>query len=157
MSVHDETTRTVSPGQFDGPRFVEFSFRSDSNIGDDHSPPRPGPYVDDSEPDIVYEGAQKNNGDIVTIGVHELDLNERCSVFADDDREKVFVSVEFLDFPLEALETPYALPKGTPNTKYSFNFQQGSSRWTREKNILVFLSSQIIPLRLLSENDNWPS
>ncbi|CAF1517290.1 unnamed protein product, partial [Rotaria sordida] len=58
-----------------------------------------------------------------TIGVHDLVLNDKCSVFDNDNCEKVFVSVEFLDYPQEALETPYALVKGEPNTKYSFNFQ----------------------------------
>lgn len=63
----------------------------------------------------------------MTIGVHKLSLNDRCPVFDDDEHEKVFVSVEFLDFPPEELETPYALPKGVPNSNYSFNFQKSSS------------------------------
>jgi hypothetical protein len=67
----------------------------------------------------------KKRDDIVTIGVHDLVLNEDCPVFDDDKCEKVFVSVEFLDYKAEDLETPYALDKGEPNTKYSFNFQTG--------------------------------
>lgn len=88
-------------------------------------------YVDDSDPDIVYQNnttpTNKRGDDVVTIGVHDLVLNENCSVFDKNECEKVFVSVEFLDYPAEELETPYALPKGEPNTKYSFNFQKGLS------------------------------
>ncbi|CAF4197807.1 unnamed protein product, partial [Rotaria sordida] len=84
-------------------------------------------YVDNSESDIVYQismsKSTKKGDDVVTIGVHELVLNEKCPVFDDDNCEKVFVSVEFLDYPAEYLETPYALVKGEPNTKYSFDFQ----------------------------------
>ncbi|CAF2968203.1 unnamed protein product [Rotaria sp. Silwood2] len=107
-----ETSRTVSPVSSD--EVVNPSVAAT-------------PYVDDSEPDIVYQTSisrnPKKGDDIVTIGVHDLVLNNRCSVFDDDNCEKVFVSVEFLDYPAEALETPYALVKGEPNTKYSFNFQ----------------------------------
>jgi len=67
----------------------------------------------------------KKQDDIVTIGVHELVLNEKCSVFDDDNCEKVFVSVEFLNYAPEELETPLSLVKGEPNKKYSFNFQKG--------------------------------
>jgi len=85
-------------------------------------------YVDESDPDIIYQRATpvntKKRDDVVTIGVHTLVLNEKCSVFDDDNCEKVFVGVEFLDYPPEELETPYALVKGEPNTKYSFNFQK---------------------------------
>ena len=88
-------------------------------------------YVDESDPDIIYQNSMrstdKHQEDTVTIGVHELVLNENCPVFEDDNCEKVFVGVEFLDYPAEELETPYALPKGEPNTKYSFNFQKGLS------------------------------
>ncbi|CAF0822799.1 unnamed protein product [Rotaria sordida] len=84
-------------------------------------------YVDESDPDIIYQTSTPKNtkkeNDVVTIGVHDLVLNDKCSVFDNDNCEKVFVSVEFLDYPQEALETPYALVKGEPNTKYSFNFQ----------------------------------
>jgi hypothetical protein len=71
--------------------------------------------------------SNRKRDDIVTIGVHDLVLNERCTVFDDDNCEKVFVSVEFLDYPAQDLETPLALPKVEPNTKYSFNFQKGFS------------------------------
>jgi hypothetical protein len=85
-------------------------------------------YVDESDPDIVYHGSAPSNtkkaDDVVTIGVHELVLNEKCPVFENDDCEKVFVSVEFLDYPPEQLETPLSLVKGEPNKKYSFNFQK---------------------------------
>lgn len=85
-------------------------------------------YVDDSDPDIVYHGSTpsttKKKDDIVTIGVQDLVLNEKCSVFNDDECEKVFVSVEFLNYPPEELETPLSLAKGEPNKKYSFNFQK---------------------------------
>ena len=78
---------------------------------------------------LIYHSTTSTNpkkrDDIVTIGVHDLVLNENCSVFDDENCEKVFVGVEFLDYPAEQLETPYALVKGEPNTKYSFNFQTG--------------------------------
>lgn len=84
-------------------------------------------YVDESDPDIIYPQSMptttKRPDDIVTIGVHDLTLNENCPVFTDDNCEKVFVSVEFLDYTGENLETPYALVKGEPNVKHSFNFQ----------------------------------
>jgi hypothetical protein len=87
--------------------------------------------VEESDQDIVYNGTAaartRRSADAVTIGVHELTLNEKCSIFEDDRCEKVFVSVEFLNYPADQLETPYALPKGEPNTKYSFNFQTGES------------------------------
>ena len=92
------------------------------------APPVSMRYVDDSDPDIVYHSSMPANAkkadDVVTIGVHDLTLNERCAVFEDDDCEKVFVSVEFLDYPAEELETPLSLVKGEPNKKYSFNFQK---------------------------------
>jgi hypothetical protein len=67
----------------------------------------------------------KKQDDVVTIGVHELELNEKCSVFGDETCDKVFVSVEFLNYPAEELETPVSLAIGEPNQKYSFNFQKG--------------------------------
>jgi hypothetical protein len=85
-------------------------------------------YVDESDPDIGYQSSMpsstKKADDVVTIGVHELVLNEKCPVFYDDNFEKVFVSVDFLDYPVEELETPLSLLKGKPNKKYSFNFQK---------------------------------
>ena len=96
-------------------------------------------YVDDSDPDIVYQNnttpTNRKGDDVVTIGVHDLVLNKNCSVFDKNECEKVFVSVEFLDYPAEELETPYALPKGEPNTKYSFNFQKGLSFFFTEINL----------------------
>ncbi|CAF3169233.1 unnamed protein product [Rotaria socialis] len=111
-----ETSRTVSPDSYD----------------DVDNPPIPTTrYVDESDPDIVYQGSTPINSkkldDTVTIGVHELVLNDKCSVFADDNCEKVFVSVEFLNYPAEDLETPYALPKGEPKQRHSFNFQTDCS------------------------------
>ncbi|CAF1261553.1 unnamed protein product [Rotaria sp. Silwood1] len=114
--VHSETSGTVSPGS------------SDDVVNPSNATT---PYVDDSEPDIIYQPSMSRNtkkgDDVVTIGVHDLILTDRCSVFDDENCEKVFVSVEFLDYPAEDLETPYALVKGTPNTKYSFNFQTDCS------------------------------
>lgn len=85
-------------------------------------------YVDESDPDIIYQSTSTANSkkadDVVTIGVHDLVLNDRCNVFDDDDYEKVFVSVEFLNYQ-EELETPLSLIKGEPNKKLSFNFQKG--------------------------------
>ncbi len=69
----------------------------------------------------------------MTIGVHDLVLNEKCSVFADETCEKVFVSVEFLNYPPEELETPLSLIKGEPNKKYSFNFQKDCPIRDQEK------------------------
>lgn len=91
-------------------------------------------YVDDSDPDIIYHGSTpsttKKKDDVVTIGVHDLVLNDKCSVFEDENCEKVFVSVEFLNYPPEELETPLSLVKGEPNKKYSFNFQKGSKKFS---------------------------
>jgi hypothetical protein len=101
-------------------------------------------YVDESDPDIVYHRTTpvntKKRDDVVTIGVHTLVLNENCSVFDDENCEKVFVGVEFLDYPPEELETPYALVKGEPNTKYSFNFQTSSINF-----MIYFYKKQKIP------------
>ena len=101
----------------------------ESQHDDDDAPNIPGRYVDESDPDIVYQNLRSRRAekreDIITLGVHELSLNENCSVFDNNDCEKVFVSVDFLDYPPEELETPYSLDKGEPNTKYSFNFQKG--------------------------------
>lgn len=88
------------------------------------------PYVDESDPDIVYRGttsaSSTKRDDVVTIGVRDLVLNNRCPIFDNDDAEKVFVSVNFLDFPLHELETPYSLAKDKPNTTYNFGFQKGT-------------------------------
>jgi len=70
----------------------------------------------------------KKQDDVVTIGVHDLVLNDKCSVFDDENCEKVYVSVEFLNYPPEDLETPLSLVKGEPNKNYSFNFQKGFFR-----------------------------
>ncbi|CAF1246828.1 unnamed protein product, partial [Didymodactylos carnosus] len=66
---------------------------------------------------------KKRLRDNVTIGVHELVLNDRCPIFHDANCEKVFISVEFLNYT-EELETPCSLQKCDPNVKYSFNFQK---------------------------------
>lgn len=96
------------------------------------------PYVDESDPDIIYQSTSTTNSkkadDVVTIGVHELVLNEQCSVFDNDDCETVFVSVEFLNYQAE-LETPLSLIKGEPNKKLSFNFQKGFHIDSVSKNI----------------------
>jgi len=86
-------------------------------------------YFVESDPYIIYHSSMPANtkkaDDVVTIGVHELVLNEKCSVFDDENCEKVFVSVEFLNYPPEELETPLSLAIGEPNQNYSFNFQKG--------------------------------
>ncbi|CAF0993231.1 unnamed protein product [Didymodactylos carnosus] len=63
--------------------------------------------------------------DRVTLGVHDLVLYDHCSIFDDNDYEKIYVSIEFLNYPSEELETPYSLPKEVPYTTYTFNFQKG--------------------------------
>lgn len=96
----------------------------------DNIPIASKPYVDESDPDIIYQSTSTSNSkkadDVVTIGVHDLVLNDQCPVFDNDDCEKVFVSVEFLKYQ-EELETPLSLIKGEPNKKLSFNFQKGLS------------------------------
>ncbi|UJR37682.1 hypothetical protein I4U23_030377 [Adineta vaga] len=110
-SIPDETNRTISPESSD----VETGPITSTRV------------VDESDPDIIYQSTASANSnkqeDVVTIGVNDLVLNENCPIFDDDNCEKVFVSVEFLDYEKE-LETPYSLVKGEPNTKYSFGFQE---------------------------------
>ena len=114
---------------------LTFVFHLESVDEDHSSPVITTPYVDESESDIVYQASiaanAKRRGDIVTIGIHDLVLNEKCSVFDDENCENVFVSVDgFLGFPPEVLETPNSLYKGEPNQKYSFNFQNGIRNFT---------------------------
>jgi hypothetical protein len=113
-------------------QFVFCSVSLESFDGVENPPITSTRYVDESDPDIVYHSSMsahsKKQDDVVTIGVHDLVLNDKCSVFDDENCEKVFVSVEFLNYPMEELETPLSLVKGEPNKKYSFNFQKGFFR-----------------------------
>ncbi|CAF0928068.1 unnamed protein product, partial [Didymodactylos carnosus] len=110
QSIDDETSRPATP----------------ESIRDETTNRTTMP--DESDPDIIYQTSisrQPNTKrDNVTIGVHELVLNDKCPIFDDENCEKVFVSVEFLNYT-EELETPYSLQKRDPNVKYSFNFQKG--------------------------------
>ena len=62
----------------------------------------------------------------VTLALHDLMLYDNCSIYDDDDYQKIFISINFLNYPSEELETPKALPKKQPFTMYSFDFQKGS-------------------------------
>ncbi|CAF3549757.1 unnamed protein product [Adineta steineri] len=128
QSITDETNRTLSP---------------ESSDETENHPVTSTRYVDESDPDIVYHSttpiSTKKREDVVTIGIHDLVLNANCPVFEDENCEKVFVSVEFLDYPPQELETPYALGKGEPNTKYSFNFQKNCPITGQQKQQLAEL------------------
>jgi hypothetical protein len=111
---------------------------------------------------IIYPRSRQANtkkqDDVVTIGVHDLVLNEKCPVFDDENSEKIFVSVEFLNYPAEELETPLSLVKGKPNKKYSFNFQKDlPMRDQKKKQQLAELvgpqSSGEYVIRYTSNND----
>ena len=71
---------------------------------------------------VIHEGKDR-----ATIGVHDLVLNKTCSVFNNNNYEKIFVSIEFLNSPLKEIETPFSLPKEKPYTKYRFNFVKGNT------------------------------
>ncbi|CAF1185735.1 unnamed protein product [Adineta ricciae] len=120
QSIEDETNHTMTP--------------ESSDI--DPDPTKSTRYVDESDPDIIYRSTTSANStkqdDVVTIGVHHLVLNENCSIFDDDQRDKVFVSVEFSN-DREALDTPLSLIKGEPNSKYNFGFQTGYSIRDKKK------------------------
>ena len=118
-------------------------------------------YVDDSDPDIIYHSTSTANSrkadDVVTIGVHDLVLNGRCAVFDDENYEKVFVSVEFLNYQ-EELETPLSLIKGEPYKKLSFNFQKGlHTNFSPKNTTFVFFSNQIFLFVIKKPNKIFPN
>jgi hypothetical protein len=85
---------------------------------------------DKSDRDLIHQRLRtpptiNEDKNKVTICVHDLTLNKHCLIFNDNNYEKIFVSVEFLNYPIKELETPCSLPKDKPYTKYAFNFIKG--------------------------------
>ena len=69
----------------------------------------------------------KIEDDRVTLAVHDLILYDNCPIYEDDDYANIFISINFLNYPLEELETPEVCQKKRPFTLYPFNFQKGNA------------------------------
>ncbi|CAF3665994.1 unnamed protein product [Rotaria sp. Silwood1] len=92
----------------------------------------------------------------VTLAIHDLMLYDNCSIYDDDDYANIFISINFLDYPPEELETPEALPKKRPFTMYSFNFQKDYSVRNPEQQaklakLIAFDSSGEIQFDVIAE------
>ncbi|CAF3666009.1 unnamed protein product [Rotaria sp. Silwood1] len=99
---------------------------------------------------------EDDHGHRVIFAIHDLMLYDNCPIYDDDDYANIFISINFLNYPPEELETPEAIPKKRPFTMYSFNFQKDYSVRNSEQQaqlakLIAFDSSGEIRFDVIAE------
>ncbi|XP_060079479.1 protein fantom-like isoform X2 [Ylistrum balloti] len=90
--------------------------------------------------------AAAKKGNVVTITVSHLSLEEGADVLHRDNIRQLFVAYNFLGIEPQELETPFSLPKPKPGQQIAFNFSKTfqvdiEKNYTRRQ----FLASMLLP------------
>lgn len=76
------------------------------------------------DPNNTAKLPKEGNEDFVVIEISSFTLLEDSHVLRRNDIKRLFVSMEFLNYDPEELESPLALPKPAPNVPCYYNFRK---------------------------------
>lgn len=100
---------------------------------DEHGVTKGNTMISESDSESVVMPATPNrpmsamdNEDMIVINISQLTIDQDASLITDDSIHKLFIEYQMLGLPQEELETPFSLPKPSPNGPFelSYNFHK---------------------------------